>query len=314
MRVAVLAGGWSPEREVSLRSGHRVQLALSGAGHEAVLVDPATVPIPRAVQELRPEVCYIALHGKEGEDGTVQSLLEVLGVPYTGSDPLACQLAFDKSLAKEVLARAGVPTPPWVTLQAAALRDLGAGAVLDLVAERVGLPAVVKPTRGGSAMGLSFVEASRDLPGAVMKGLAFADAVVVERKVEGTELAVSTVGDPPEALPAVEVVPKGGVFDYEARYTPGATDYYVPARLPPEVAAACAEVSLRAFAALGLRDVARVDLMVDGQGRPSVIEVNVSPGMTETSLLPMAAGAAGLTLSELCERVAGLALARAAGP
>jgi D-alanine-D-alanine ligase len=310
VRVAVLAGGWSPEREISLRSGHRVRAALAAAGHEAALVDPATATLPQAVADVGPDVCYITLHGKEGEDGTVQGLLEVLGVPYTGSGPLACQLAFDKSLAKEVLARAGVPTPSWVTLQAAALRDLGAGAALDLVAERVGLPAVVKPTRGGSAMGVTFVEAGADLPGAVLRGLAFSDAVLVERRVEGIEVAVAFVGDPPEALPPVEVVPKGGVFDYAARYTPGATEYHVPARLPPEVTTACLEAALRAFRALGLRDVARVDLLVDGRGRPFVIEANVSPGMTETSLLPMAAEAAGLPLPELCDRVAGLARAR----
>jgi len=310
MRVAVLAGGPSLEREVSLRSGHRVLQALASRGHDAVVLDPAEVPLASALDSGGFDVCFVALHGKDGEDGTVQRLLELLHIPYTGTSPFACQLAFDKALAKEALAAAGVATPAWATLQSAALRDLGAGAALDRVIEAVGLPLVVKPSRAGSAMGLKFVDDERDLPAAIMGALSFADAVVVERRIDGTEIAAGVLGDPAEVLPLVEVVPKSGVYDYASRYTAGATEYFAPARLSDDASGRCREEAAGAFTALGLRDVARADLIVDSAGAPWLLEANVSPGMTETSLLPMAAQAAGLQLEDLCERVLDLAAAR----
>jgi D-alanine-D-alanine ligase len=309
-RVAVLGGGRSPEREVSLRSGHRVAAALESRGHEAALVDPADAPLVETLAAGAFDVCAIALHGKDGEDGTVQRLLETLGVPYTGTGPFACQIAFDKVLAKETLRAHGISTPAWAVVQASALRDLSAGAILSAVVERVRLPLVVKPARAGSAMGLAFVERERDLPAAVMGALSFADAAVVEAKVEGTEVAAAVVGAPPEVLPLVEIVPKSGVFDYASRYTSGATEYFAPARLDQEVATGAGSVAAQAFSALGLRDVARADLIVDGAGKAHVLEVNVSPGMTETSLVPMAAAAAGMELSDLWDRLVQLALAR----
>jgi D-alanine-D-alanine ligase len=177
--------------------------------------------------------------------------------------------------------------------------------------EVLGLPLVVKPSRAGSAMGLKFVEREQDLPAAVMGALSFSDGVIVESKVEGAEVAAGILGEPPEVLPLVEVVPHSGVYDYAARYTAGATDYFAPARLGDDAAARCREEASRAFAALGLRDVARADLIVDADGRPWVLEVNVSPGMTDTSLLPMAAQAAGSSLDDLCERILELAVQRA---
>jgi D-alanine-D-alanine ligase len=312
MKVAVLAGGPSLEREVSLRSGHRVQAALSASGHEAAVLDPTEIPLADALVEGAHEVCFVALHGKEGEDGTVQRLLELLEIPYTGTEPHACTIAFDKALAKEAFHAAGIPTPVWVTLQAAALRDLGAGAALGRVVDRVGLPLVVKPARGGSAMGLKFVDDAKDLPAAVMGALSFADAVVVEERIFGTEVAAGLLGSPASVLPLVEVVPRSGVYDYGSRYTAGATEYFAPARLATEVSASCEQEALRAFAVLGLRDVARADLIIDGEGRPWVLEVNVAPGMTETSLLPMAAQASGMSFEDLCQRMLELALARAA--
>jgi D-alanine-D-alanine ligase len=307
-RVAVLAGGRSPEREVSLRSGRRVAAALAERGHEVTLLDPADAPLVGSLASV--DACYLALHGREGEDGTVQRLLELLGVPYTGSAPLACALAFDKLLAKEALRAAGIATPRWAAVEASALRDLGAGDALPRVLERVGLPAVVKPARGGSALGVREVERATDLPEAVMGALAYADAALVEARVRGVEVAVGIVGSPPETLPPVEIRPESGRFDYAARYTFGATEYFVPARLDPLVAEACQRASRTAFDVLGLRDVARADLIVDEEGTPWLLEVNVSPGMTETSLLPMAAGAAGLGLPDLCDRVLAPALAR----
>ena len=303
MRVAVIAGGRTPERDVSLRSGQRVSHALGEAGHEAWLVDPGETSLVEALQERAPDICYLTLHGKEGEDGTVQRLLDLLQIPYTGTAPFDCEVAFDKVLAKDALVRAGVTTPDWVVVEGWALRDLGAGSALSKVTDRVGLPCVVKPSRSGSALGVSFVERASDLATAVMAALSFAGAAIVEAKVEGSELAVGVVGTPPEALPLVEIVPKGGVFDYAARYTAGATEYFAPARVSAEIATACTDQAMRAVEGLHLLDVARVDTIVDASGTPWVLEVNVSPGMTETSLLPMAAQAAGWSLTELCERV-----------
>ncbi|HZP89671.1 MAG TPA: D-alanine--D-alanine ligase [Actinomycetota bacterium] len=310
--VAVLAGGRAPEREVSLRSGHRIAAALRARGFDAFLLDPAERPLVETLSAARVSACYVALHGKEGEDGTVQRVLEQLDVPYTGSGPFSCHVTFDKILAKEALDAAGVATPPWAAVQEAALRDLGAGPILGHIARRVGLPAVVKPSRAGSAMGLSFVEREVDLPAAVMSALSFADSAVIERRVVGTEVAAGMIGSPDEPLPLVEIVPKSGVFDYASRYTAGATEYFAPARLPPEVAAACHEEAARAFRTLGLRDVSRADIMIDAGGRPWIVDVNVSPGMTDTSLLPMAAQAAGIEFPALCERVLRMALARGA--
>jgi D-alanine-D-alanine ligase len=308
-RVAVLGGGRSPEREVSLRSGHRVASALQSRGYEAFLLDPAEGPFVETLSAARVSACYVALHGKEGEDGTVQRLLDVLGIRYTGSGPHACQRAFDKVLAKEVLDLAGIRTPPWAAIQATALRDLAAGPALHAVAERLGLPLVVKPARAGSAMGLTFVDHERDLPSAVMNALSFSDAAVIERRIDGVEVAAGMIGtvDP---LPLVEIVPKSGVFDYAARYTAGATEYYAPSRLGPEATAGAHAATSRAFEVLGVADVGRADLMVDADGTSWVVDVNVSPGMTDTSLLPMAAQAAGIEFDELCERVLKLALER----
>jgi D-alanine-D-alanine ligase len=310
-RIAVLAGGRSPEREVSIRSGHRIAAALAERGYDAVILDPAEVPLVEALAEGTFDACYLALHGKEGEDGTVQRVLQLVGMPFTGTPPFACEIAFDKALAKDALLAAGVRTPSWATIEAPALRDLAAGAALARAIERVGLPCVVKPSRSGSAMGMSFVERESDLPVAVMGALSFSDAAIIEAKVEGVEVAAGIIGAEAEALPLVEIVSKSGVYDYAARYTAGATEYYVPARVSVEAAEACSVQAMRAFEGMGLRDVTRVDLMVDDDGNPWVLEVNVSPGMTETSLLPMAAQAAGYSLPDLCDLIVGSALGRA---
>jgi D-alanine-D-alanine ligase len=310
VRIAVIAGGRTPERDVSLRGGHRVAGALAELDHDASVVDPADAPLAETLRERAPELCYLTLHGKEGEDGTVQRLLDLLAIPYTGTAAFDCEIAFDKVLAKDALRRAGVATPDWVTIEGWALRDLGAGAALGTAVERVGLPCVVKPSRSGSALGVSFVEREGDLPAAVMGALSFSGAVVVEAKVEGTEVAVGLVGSPLEALPLVEIVPKEGVYDYAARYTAGATDYYAPARLDADRANDCTTTSYAAAAALALRDVTRVDTIVDRDGRAWALEVNVAPGMTETSLLPMGAQAAGMDLGALCDRILQSALDR----
>lgn len=310
MRIAILAGGRTPERDVSLRGGHRMMTSLIELGHEAWLLDPADTPLVEALLERTPDLCWLGLHGKEGEDGTVQRLLDLLAIPYTGTAAFDCEIAFDKVLAKDALRRAGVPTPDWVAIEAWALRDLGAGAALSIAVERIGLPCVVKPSRSGSALGVGFVEREADLPAAVMAALSFSGAVVIEAKVEGAELACSLVGTDLEALPLVEIVPKSGVYDYAARYTAGATEYFAPARVSDDLSATVVEAARRAANALRLRDLTRVDLLVDREGQPQVLEVNVSPGMTETSLLPMAAHAGGMSLPDVCDHIIRSAMAR----
>ena len=306
----MIAGGRTPERDVSLRGGHRVMVSCEELGHEAWLVDPADASLVESLAERRPDLCWLALHGKEGEDGTVQRLLDLLDLRYTGTAAFECEIAFDKVLAKDALARAGVATPAWTVIEGWALRDLGAGAAIARVPEVVGMPCVVKPSRSGSALGVATVEREADLSPAIMAALSFSGAAVIERRVEGTEVAVGLVGSDLEPLPAVEIVPKGGVYDYAARYTAGATDYFAPARLPAEVATVLTAGARAAAEALRLRDVTRVDAIVDADGEPWILEVNVSPGMTDTSLLPMAGGAAGLSLAELCDRIIQAAVAR----
>lgn len=303
MRIAVIAGGRTPERDVSLRGGHRVQAALEALGHESSLVDPADVKLVEALRERSPDLCWLALHGKEGEDGTIQRLLDLLGLPYTGTRAFDCELTFDKVLAKDVLRRAGVPTPEWVVIEGWALRDLGAGAALTDAIDLIGLPCVVKPSRSGSALGVTPVERTADLAAAVMSALSFSGAALIERRVEGTEVSVAGLGHPLRLLPPVEIVPKDGVYDYGARYTAGATDYFTPARLGADVTDRVREVANATFEALGTRDIGRVDMIVTAEGAPAVLEANVSPGMTETSLVPMAAHAAGSSFGELCDVV-----------
>jgi D-alanine-D-alanine ligase len=303
MRIAVIAGGRTPERDVSRRGGHRVHAALEALGHDAWLVDPADEKLVAALRERTPDLCWLGLHGKEGEDGTVQRLLDLLQVPYTGTAAFDCEIAFDKVLAKDALRRAGLPTPDWVVVEGWALRDLGAGAAMSSVVERIGLPCVVKPSRSGSALGVSSVEREADLAAAVMGALSYSEAAIVEQKVIGTEVAAGAIGTPLEPLPLVEIVPKDGVYGYEARYTAGATDYFAPARLEASANDNVRAVAAAALAALGVRHLGRVDAIVDAAGKATVLEANVSPGMTDTSLLPMAASAAGLTFEELCDRI-----------
>lgn len=311
-KIAVLAGGRSLEREVSLKSGERVFAALNELGYRALALD-VTPELVETLRREKPDACYIALHGRIGEDGTVQEALEFLGIPYTGPGVVASALAWDKSLSKRMLAEAGVPTPAWVTFTSAAFKEMGAASALDLVPGAVGgFPVVTKPTKQGSALGLTKVESAEALPDALLTALSFGDAAIVECWVEGTELAVSVLDGPdgPEVLPPVEMVAKSGLFDYTAAYTAGATEYYCPARLSETTLAQVVDLARRCHTLLGCRDVSRVDMVVDADGRPFVLEVNTSPGMTETSLLPMAAQAAGLDFQHVVERLVRAALDR----
>lgn len=304
-RYLVLAGGLSHERDVSLRSGRRVLDALRAAGADADLRD-ADSDLLAVLADGGYAAVLAALHGGPGEDGSLREVLELAGVPYVGSTPPACRLAWDKPTAKTLATRAGLVTPPSVVLPHATFRELGAGAVIDRVVDALGLPLMVKPARGGSALGATAVRQAEDLPAAMVTCFSYGEAALVERFVTGTEVAVGVIdlgggdtGGGPRALPPVEIAAASGTYDYAARYTAGATEFFVPARLDPAAAAEVARVALSAHRTLGLRDLSRADLVVDADGVVHLLEVNVSPGMTETSLLPLAVDAAGMSLGVL---------------
>lgn len=298
--VVVLAGGLSHEREVSLRSGSRLAQALRSADH-VVTVRDADDTLLGWLDEQRPDAAVIALHGGRGENGAVQAVLEMAGVPFVGTAAHECRLAWDKATAKALVQREGYRTPRWVTLSHNAFRDLGASRLVAALAAHLAFPLVLKPFQGGSALGTALVRSVDELPAALVGSFAYGDVVLVEEFVSGTEVAVTVIDEPggPVALPAVEIVPPGDIFDYEARYTPGTTTYYTPARLAPNAATATAELALAAHRVLGLRDVSRTDAIVSAAGVPQFLEVNVSPGLTETSMLPMAVAAAGRDIGEL---------------
>lgn len=287
--VAVLAGGLSHERDVSLRSGRRVSAALRDSGLAVTEWDADSSLLTRLAKE-RPDAVVIALHGGPGEDGAVQSVLEMLEIPHVGSGSRACRRAWDKPIAKSDLAGAGHVTPDWVALPHATFRDLGAQAVLDALLHRLGLPLILKPDHGGSALGAHVVRDPADLPGAMVGCLAYADTVLAERYIDGVEVAVTVLEDQdgPRALPAVEIEPESGVYDYAARYTAGLASFHAPARLDDDAATAVGELAVAAHRLLGLRDISRTDAIVTPGGTAHFLEVNVAPGLTETSLLPMA--------------------------
>lgn len=300
--VLVLAGGLSYEREVSIRSGRRVAEVLRAAGVDVETRDTDASLVPAVLSD-PPDAVFVTLHGGAGEDGAIRSVLELLSVPYVGAAPDACRVAYDKPTAKAVIRSWGLNTPDSVALPKETFHDLGATAVLGRIVDRLGLPLFVKPSRGGSALGASIVRTAEELPAAMVGCFAYGDTALIEKYIDGVEVAVSVVdlGDGPVALPPVEIVPDGGVYDYAARYTAGRTEFFAPARLSVEATEACTAMAVAAHTALGLRDVSRTDLIVNANGRPYFLEVNVAPGMTETSLLPMASEAAGRDLGALCK-------------
>jgi D-alanine-D-alanine ligase len=307
MKVAVLKGGRSLERQVSLRSGARVEDALASLGHEVVPLDVG-VDLVRRLKDDRPDVAFVALHGVEGEDGTVQELLEILGLPYTGPGTAACQRAIDKAAAKQELREAGVPTPDWVSFSSTAFSELGAADALEEIEDRLGFPLVIKPARGGSALGVRFAASRDEVPNALVAALSYDDHVVFERHVDGRELSVGMLDGEP--LPVVDVRPREeDLYSYEARYEIGRTEFVCPAELDDSERTAVTDVAARTWAALRCEGFARIDLMLGDDG-PQVLEVNAIPGLTDTSLLPMAAEAAGISFEELCRRIVELALAR----
>jgi D-alanine-D-alanine ligase len=312
MRVAVLKGGSSLERNVSLRSGARVEDALERLGHDVVAIDVGADLVER-LQAERPDVAFVALHGRGGEDGTVQELLELVGVPYTASGPGACIRCMDKVVAKHALRDAGIPTPDFYAFSQTAFAELGAAKALPAIEQRLEFPIVVKPAAGGSALGIKFAPTAADVPGALVAAFSYDTKVLLERHIDGRDLAVSVLdgADGPQALPVVEAIPTGDSYDFEARYEIGATRFACPADLPFEVAARAQELALATWRVLGCRGFARVDLMLDGE-ELTVLEANAIPGLTDTSLLPLAADAAGIGFDEFVARTLDLAVARAA--
>jgi D-alanine-D-alanine ligase len=308
-RVAVLKGGRSLERQVSLRSGARVEDALKRLDHEVVAIDVA-IDLIRRIREAEPAVAFIAMHGRDGEDGTVQELLEILGIPYTGSGVLACARATDKVLAKHLMVEAGIPTPEFFAFNETAFRELGAAEALPAIEERLDFPIVVKPSSQGSALGVKFARSAADVPAALVAAFSYDSRVLLERYVDGRDLAVSILEDEP--LPVVEAVPRDEEFyDFEARYEIGRTDFVCPADLPEGLTEVARDLAMRTYRLLGCSGFARVDLMLDAADSLTVLEANPIPGLTETSLLPQAAEAAGISFDELVGRIVELALERA---
>jgi D-alanine-D-alanine ligase len=309
--IVVLAGGLSHEREVSLRSGRRVAQALRDRGLEVVESD-VTSGLIDLLDSLDNPVAFPLLHGGVGEDGGLQQVLSLLEVPYVGSSPAACRRSFNKAIGGPLVAQAGLRTPETVALPHDMFRELGAAHLVRALGERVGFPMMVKPARSGSALGCSRVSKPADLPAAIVAAYSYGDVAVVQPYIEGTEVAVTVVELDGEqvALPAVEIRPESGFYDYTARYTAGTTRFISPAELSEEVAAACAAMAIEAHRVLGLRDLSRADIIVDGSGQPVFIEANSAPGMTETSLVPLSVEAAGYDFGLLCAQLVENAWAR----
>jgi D-alanine-D-alanine ligase len=299
LKVVVLAGGISHERDISLKSGRRVADGLIESGCQVVMREPDQKLLENLKKD-KPDVIWPVLHGASGEDGALRDVLALTGIPFVGATAEAAKLAWDKSIAKILVSRSGIQTPVSITLPRETFRELDADSVLALVAKKMELPVVVKPARSGSAQGVSIVRKADQLSKAMIDAYVYCDVAIIEDFVQGTELAIGVIdlGAGPIALPAVEIEPRSGHFGYEERYIAGETDYFVPARLSKTVAAKAAKVAIDAHEVLGLRHLSRVDLIVDSKGVPWFLEANVLPGLTETSLMPQAISATGSTLGE----------------
>lgn len=305
--VVILSGGISHERDVSLRSGRRVSDALIKAGARVTVREPDEKLLPWLEENFDDvDVVWPVLHGVSGENGALYSLLRALNVPYVGSRPTAAKLAWNKASSKALVKRAGIKTPASIVLPNDTFRELGATSVIDAISKGIDFPAVVKPVEGGSSQGVSFVNEKSQFSRALVTAFTYSDGVLIEKKVTGTELMVGVLdfGDGPFAVPAVEVVPHNGVYDYAARYNAGETTYFAPARLDEDLLAKVSELAVKAYTVIGLADVARVDFIVDAEGTPWFIEADPIPGMTETSLVPLGIQAAGLELSDVYARLA----------
>lgn len=288
MKIGVLMGGMSAEREISLKSGRAVFNALIQKGYNAVAVDVGRDIYGRIIKE-KIDAAFIALHGKYGEDGAIQGLLEIIGIPYTGSGVLASAMSINKVLAKKIFMLNKIPTPEFAVVG-------GSG-----VTPPLRLPLIVKPNSQGSTIGVSVINNKKHYYGAVKKALRYDSAALIERFIKGRELTVGILNG--EALPIIEIRPKMGIYDFKAKYTKGMTEYIAPAPLPRMLEKKVRGIALKAFHSLGCCGAARVDIMLDNKNRPYVLEVNTIPGMTELSLLPKAAACTGISFTELAEKI-----------
>ncbi len=293
-KIAVMMGGLSREREISLKTGKAILRALTEKGYPAISIDVGP-NIADVLMKEKIECAFLALHGRFGEDGTVQGMLELMRIPYTGSGVLASALALHKIMAKKVFLCENIPTPPFEVLGRI---EVGKN---SLRTSSLSLPVVVKPAREGSTIGVSIVKKEEDLLPALKEAGKYDDEILVEKFMEGKEITVGVLEDIP--LPIIEIVPKSGFYDYHSKYTKGETQYLVPAPMSREKYLYAQEISFKAFKALGCSGCARVDLMTDAEENPFVIDVNTMPGMTETSLLPKAASYAGIPFEDLVERI-----------
>lgn len=307
-KIGVILGGQSSERDVSIRSGKSVSNALRNMGHTVIEVGE-NGSIEEGILTSGMDMAFIVLHGRYGEDGTVQQFLEDTGIPYTGSGPLASKKALDKNIAKTIFLERGIPTPEYLLIEAKSkptAKDLNL--TISKIKDKLSLPIVLKPVDEGSSIGLSIVEKENDFEDAVIKASKYNKKIIVEKYIPGSELTVGILGDAPLAV--VQIVPKRGFYSYEAKYTSGMSDYIFPARLPSGIYRKLQYLGLAAHNALGCRGFSRVDIRLDPDGNAWVLEVNTIPGFTETSLLPKSAKAVGIEFSELCERILELALIR----
>jgi D-alanine-D-alanine ligase len=307
MQVVILAGGLSHERDVSEKSGRRLAEALRDIGHDVVVKD-TDATLLKFLSDTKPDVVIPMLHGAAGEDGTLRDVLSALQIPYVGSTPDACRVSFDKPVAKSIVAATGIRVPNGVALPHATFRELGADSVMAAVLDRVGLPAMVKPARGGSAQGANIVTEPSQLPSALVGAFAYGEVAVIERFIEGTEVAASVIEteDELKVLPIVEILPDSGFYDYHHRYTAGITEFFCPTRLDETIVKRIETAAKTIHSSLGLRDFSRSDLIVDKEGEIWFIEVNVAPGLTETSLFPQSAEASeaelGMIFDSLIKR------------
>ncbi len=300
----VAMGGRSLEREISLRSGRRVERALRELGYEVHALDADGDFIERVLAE-NPSFVFVAMHGRGGEDGTLQDLLETLSIPYTGSDALSSALCMDKMLFKRMLRLHSIPTPPFHSFNETAFRELGGARTFPRLLEELGLPVVVKPVAQGSAIGIKFVSTPEQLPSAILGAFGYGDRVLVEKRIVGRELAVTVMDSPegPRALPVVELFTPESFYSYEAHYTIGQLRMEVPAELSDAVRARVEEVALQSYTLMGCRDFARVDIILDEHYEPQVLEINTIPGLTETGITTAAAEAAGMTFAEFVSAI-----------
>ncbi len=306
--IAVLMGGRSLEREFSIKSGQRVSNALKKLGHKVIKLDIDESIVDNLNSE-KIDLAYIALHGKDGEDGTIQEILEVLNIPYTGPGVYPNVVSFDKIVSKQIFMSLDIPTPPFYFLNTSSFRELGSSKLLPFITKKIGLPLVVKPSAQGSALGIRIVNEKESIPEAIISALSYSKKVILEKFIDGVELAVSIIGKEPRILPVVEIVPKKKFFDFESRSRTGETEYFVPARVSASSDKKVKEVAIAVHNALKCNKLSRVDIIMDRKEEvPYVLELNTSPGMTDTSLLPMSAEAAGLSFEELVDEIIKMSL------